>query len=431
SFVNEAGFRFKHILVRDAAYQTTAKKVRAGLHERYARWLARAAGDRVTEYAEILGYHLEQSFRYRLELGPADAAAEALAARAAAHLTAAGPRARNRDDRMGAVALLTRAAGLQPSRRLGLLPVIGDILRQTDDYSRSAELLDEAIETARQQGEEAIETVSTLLRAHVAFLTGEVTFTEMAAEADRVVTVLERVGDDAQLALALETAARQRMFLGRAAEATILGERALQHAERAGDDHRARHCVRVICVTRAWGPAPVSEALAFLKRFSAERRTLLTPENAPSVLAAMVGAYSGRFAEARQVLTEARVRARELPDYQRAYARLPQLLGTVELLAGNPAEAELVLREGYDHLGEIGEQNSRASIATLLADALMRQGRDEDASEMLAVADDISQHDDYDAQVRMRAVRAQILARRGELAQADQLAREAVEIVTR
>src|SRR5262249_20495240 len=247
SFVNEAGFRFKHILVRDAAYQTTAKQVRAGLHEQYADWLARVAGDRVTEYAEILGYHLEQSFRYRLELGPADAGADALAARAAEYLTAAGFRARSRDDRMAAVALLTRAADLQQSGRLDLLPLICDILRQIGDYSRCAELLDEAIETARAQGEEAIETVAALLRAIITFQTGEVPFAQMAAEADRVVTVLERVGDDAQLAL--EIAAGQTWGLGRVAEATILAERALEHAQRAGDDHRARRCVRTICVT--------------------------------------------------------------------------------------------------------------------------------------------------------------------------------------
>jgi tetratricopeptide (TPR) repeat protein len=90
-----------------------------------------------------------------------------------------------------------------------------------------------------------------------------------------------------------------------------------------------------------------------------------------------------------------------------------------------------VLREGYDRLGEIGEQNWRATNATLLADALMRQGRDEDALEVLAVADEIAQRDDYDAQVRMRAVCARILARRGELAQAEQRAREAVEMVAR
>jgi ATP/maltotriose-dependent transcriptional regulator MalT len=242
---------------------------------------------------------------------------------------------------------------------------------------------------------------------------------------------LERVGDDAQLALALETAALQTWGLGRAAEAAVLAERGLQHAQRAGDDHRARRCVRAICSTLLWGPAPVSEALEYLKHLSAKHRAMLTPENAPFVIAAVLGAYSGRFAEARQALTEARLRALELGDYQRAFAQLAQLLGSTELLAGNPAQAELALREGYDRLTEIGEQNWRATNATLLADALMRQDCDGDASTMLAVADEIAQHDDYDAQVRMRAVRAQILARRGELAQADRLAREAVMMVAR
>src|SRR5439155_24176906 len=71
SFVNEAAFRFKHILVRETAYQSTTKKLRAGLHERFANWLEQIAGGRLSEYEEILGYHLEQSFRYHTELGPA------------------------------------------------------------------------------------------------------------------------------------------------------------------------------------------------------------------------------------------------------------------------------------------------------------------------------------------------------------------------
>jgi tetratricopeptide (TPR) repeat protein len=179
------------------------------------------------------------------------------------------------------------------------------------------------------------------------------------------------------------------------------------------------------------GPVPVGEALEYLNRLSPELGALLAPDNPPSVTAAIIGAYSGRFAEARQALTERQLRARELGDYLRTHAHFSQWIGRVELLAGNPAQAELVLREGYDRLGEIGEQNWRATNATLLADALTRQGRDEDALEVLAVADEIAQRDDYDAQVRMRAVRARILARRGELAQGEECAREAVEMIAR
>ena len=60
-------YRFKHILVRDAAYHATTKKLRATLHERFAEWLEAAAGERVGEYHEILGYHLEQAHRYRTD----------------------------------------------------------------------------------------------------------------------------------------------------------------------------------------------------------------------------------------------------------------------------------------------------------------------------------------------------------------------------
>ena len=84
-------YRFKHILVREAAYRGTAKRLRADLHERFADWLERVAGERVAEYHEILGYHFEQAYRYREELGAVDADAQLLAARAGAPPRRRGP----------------------------------------------------------------------------------------------------------------------------------------------------------------------------------------------------------------------------------------------------------------------------------------------------------------------------------------------------
>ena len=108
SFAGEIAFRFKHILVREATYRATAKKLRASLHERFADWLERLVGDRVGEYEEILGYHFEQSYRYRAELAPVDHDARELAARAGRHLGAAGLRAIDRGDVYAAVNLLGR-----------------------------------------------------------------------------------------------------------------------------------------------------------------------------------------------------------------------------------------------------------------------------------------------------------------------------------
>src|SRR5206468_734949 len=76
----ESAFRFRHILIRDAAYRGLPKRLRVALHQLYARWLERVVGDRVTEYAEILGFHLEQAYLYGAELGPVDADAHRLGA---------------------------------------------------------------------------------------------------------------------------------------------------------------------------------------------------------------------------------------------------------------------------------------------------------------------------------------------------------------
>jgi predicted ATPase len=61
-FAGDDAFRFVHALVRDAAYAAMAKELRADLHERFAAWLEQAAGDRLVEYEEILGYHLEKAY---------------------------------------------------------------------------------------------------------------------------------------------------------------------------------------------------------------------------------------------------------------------------------------------------------------------------------------------------------------------------------
>jgi predicted ATPase len=65
----DEGFRFRHILVQQAAYRAIPKSLRADLHERFTQWLERVAAQRASDYDEILGYHLEQAYQYRIELG--------------------------------------------------------------------------------------------------------------------------------------------------------------------------------------------------------------------------------------------------------------------------------------------------------------------------------------------------------------------------
>ena len=66
SIPGEDGFRFRHALIRDAAYAGIPKRTRADLHERFAGWIERHDGE-----DELVGYHLEQAYRYREELDAA------------------------------------------------------------------------------------------------------------------------------------------------------------------------------------------------------------------------------------------------------------------------------------------------------------------------------------------------------------------------
>src|SRR5207237_1294873 len=71
-FEREDAFRFRHVLIRDAAYNAMPKERRADLHERLVSWIEEHAPERAAEQEEIVGYHLEQAYRLRAELGALD-----------------------------------------------------------------------------------------------------------------------------------------------------------------------------------------------------------------------------------------------------------------------------------------------------------------------------------------------------------------------
>lgn len=152
-FAGEESFSFKHILVRDVAYQGILKGHRADLHARYADWLEGTAGERAGEYEEILGYHLELAHRYLTELASLDDRGRELATRAAARLGSSGARALARGDIRPAVNLLERAVSLldddDPVRR-DLTLRLGIALAETGQLSRADALLAERIEAERR-----------------------------------------------------------------------------------------------------------------------------------------------------------------------------------------------------------------------------------------------------------------------------------------
>ena len=133
----EEAFRFRHLLIRDAAYDALPKSGRAELHERFALWLEEH-GASLVELDEVVGFHLEQAYRYRGELGLSDERARDLGRRAATRLTATAGLAHARNDMPAASNMFERAASLLPAddpARLELLPMLGDALMQSGDLA--------------------------------------------------------------------------------------------------------------------------------------------------------------------------------------------------------------------------------------------------------------------------------------------------------
>jgi class 3 adenylate cyclase/tetratricopeptide (TPR) repeat protein len=424
-FASGDAYRFRHLLIRDAAYDALPKAVRAELHEKFAGWLEQRAVDLV-ESEEIVGYHLEQAYRYRAELGPAD---PALATRAAELLAASGRAARLRGDRPAAAALFSRAADLAGPDRAALLPELAEMLFEGGELIAAADLLAAAVEAARQSGDEALEAVATVMRADALQHAGgrEFAMAPVVALADEAVVVLERIGRASQLAMVLGIAGRQRFYLGRAHEAAEVLERAREVALGAGDLHRARECAYWLNAARAFGPFPADIAR---ERLASEAEGLGADAYWLAVDAGLLDSYCGRFDEARQRFAEARVRTEELGMWlQRGILTIAS--GAAELVAGDAISAELELRDGYQRLGELGETGFRSTVATLLAEALVRQGRNAEAEELLDSADALAAPDDVDPQVRSRHVRALVRARQGDTVNAARLAREAVDLAAR
>ena len=432
-FAGEDAFRFSHILVRDAAYESMPKRARAELHERFASWLERKAGDRVAEFEEILGYHLEHAYRYRTELGPVDDAARAVAGRAAGRLAAAGRRALSNWDVAATVNLFSRAIDLLPAddpMRLEILPDLGIILAQTD-IPRADAVLTEAVDAARAANDPLLEARAGVRRVFVRLLL-DVQADQDASleEAERYASLFEERHDDLGLAEALNLVGIIRFWQGRAAVAEEDLSRAIHHARRAGGRRQEAEGHKWLAIATSIGPTPVGEGIRRLESILEEGGQDRRVEISVLRMTGWLEANEGRFPEAREQIARAKAIAGELGD-QVGVAAVLRDSAAVAMLADDPATAETELRAAYESLERMSDFGHLASFAPDLGDVVYAQGRFEEALRLSETAERINIEGDVDANVRWRQLRAKALAQLGRLDEAETMAVEAVRLIER
>ena len=369
----EDAFRFRHLLIKDAAYRALPKETRAELHERLADWLEDVAGPRLPELEEIVAYHLEAAFRYREELGSADAAS-ALAHRAAARFAAAGERASKRGDVGAATSLLGRAAELgdlgQHDRVRVLLKLanVAELAAQTDIARTAWGEIDAEMSTTSDDPLRAAVMVERLNTAllDVADLDWPAT---ARAETDVAIPILERSGDDRGLATAYFVRGNADWIDERISAATSAWELAAVRARRAGDASLEAEALSWIGVAWTFGATPADEAVSQLQALSARVAGVAMAEGTVDCALSIGLAIRGDDLEASAVADRGKELWREygLHFYLAHFAS--QSDAWVARCRGDPDAESRAWREGFEASRRIDQENEflAVNLAKLLA----------------------------------------------------------------
>jgi tetratricopeptide (TPR) repeat protein len=415
----EDGFRFRHLLIRDAAYEALPKATRADLHARYAEWLE-GRGSALVELDELVGYHLEQTVRFRRELG--HSANEGLAADARERLTAAGRRALHRLDFGAAASLLERASALAP-------PTEFDLSLETD--------LIEAFYWAREPEAALVRAAANVDRAaaagdHIDELCARIQEGGLRTSFDPVgatealdaliagaLPIFEAARADLALRIAYRAMGQVANMRAQMDKLVDAYERAQAHSGPAG----LTALVGYQSHGRFFGSTPLSELLAWQDRQDLrDRRGYWLRTHRATALAML-----GRLDEAQALRAELRAELIERGGIAILSAVEAQGID-IGLLAGDPAAAVEAGKESCRLHQQLGHRSELSTAEGGLAQAYLALGELQEAEEWATRSAELGVSEDATTQMLWRQVRAKVLARRGEHHEAERLAREAVEI---
>ena len=423
----EMRFRFRHQLVRDAAYEALPKHERAHLHEAFADWMEGALPQRVNELHEVVGHHLEQACLYRRSVGGASEAAAALADRAVTHFAAAADRSQGVGDMAATGRLLERALALLPSddpRRPGLLVKLTEPLAESarlqEAYSTVEEVLASpmADEASRAR---ALETVGLLFQLGWAAA-------DVEPRVEEALAIRRRLGEPGGIARALLAELEVAWFRGQLGKVVQLGEEALPLAEAAGNIPlesrlRAEKLVSSLVQTERRGrdDAETYETLEF-----ARRHGHLALEAIVTKTLAMAAAEDGDYDRAMELSRRARAIGMDLG--MKFWLASGASDRHIEAWFDHREESLRLLQEEFRALQELGERGYLSTVAGELALRLLDDDRVDEAREAARVAEETGAPDDLATQITLHAFQSRLLARDGRVQEAERMARDVIAL---
>jgi class 3 adenylate cyclase/tetratricopeptide (TPR) repeat protein/DNA-binding winged helix-turn-helix (wHTH) protein len=431
-FPGDEGFRFRHNLIRDAAYARLPKETRATLHQRHANWLEATAGARATEFEEIVGWHLEQAFILLQQLGPVDEPVRAVGERAGELLTAAARRANDRGDHHAEFILLRRAVALPTDSIVTRAHRELDLSQAADGAGEhlrvSREALNKAMASAAEAGDRSLD-----VRCSAADLTLRAKEVDpefdIEAETDKLARRLEDGSIEAHcLCVGLRTVAIVRAWQGREVLGREVAMRALEVARSVGLDSEARNCLDLLRRYYLAGPTPVAEALRELEELETAPEMNRAVKAGVEIMVSYQLLCAGRHGEAKAVRDRIEQEQLELGQIVDA-AELLQL--DTNLAAEDQTAAVTALRRSIEALeargrwGNVGTNTFR--LAATLAESTEGVALFE-ASALIEKARRLTLPFDRWNLVYIPLIGASLAARSGSLEEAERLARQAIDV---
>ena len=419
---DDDAYRFRHLLIRDVAYEGLPKETRADLHLRFARWVSEHA--QIVELDEIVGYHLEQAAMYRRELGRPDPEIDR---EAASRLTAAGESAVVREDLPAAENLLGRALVLLPladAVRDRALHALTSTLMWSSTFERVSELVTEL---------EASPDPLMRMNGRVARAQHRLNFDptygveEMRQVAEEARQLFTEAGDHSGLSHVYLVLASASWFESQARATLDCVMHAREHAVRGGTLNVRSFALAIGPLTH--GPLLPDEVRARLDELFGDSDSRFLRQGR-LMTEAMLARFEGHFDECVALWKEGDEILAELGlDFLRHV--MSQVPAECAYAQRDYEESARLYRATYDSLGAIGETGFRSTVAIELAESLYTLGEDQEAERLAIEGEEMSSADDLVNFALGRSLRARILADRGALGEAEALAFDAIEYAQR
>jgi tetratricopeptide (TPR) repeat protein len=356
----DQGFQFRHLLLRDATYDAIPKQARAELHELFAVWVERTAGPRLRELEEIVGWHLEQAWRYRNRAGH-DRPAQPAPGRGRRHAPGRG-RPPGAGPRRPPGRLQAAGTGRGPAPDgdpggLELLVELADVLVSTGEFPRAEATLAQVTAAAAGRGDERLAAHARVGRRRMEVgVASDLDVAALQAETGRAIATFAEYEDQRGLAKAWGLLAALWFLRCRIAEAEAAAGQAVTHARLARDDPAEAWARGLLAQSAFWGPVPALEGVRrcqeLLAQAAGNRRSELTAMQSMAGLQAM----AGQAAAARATVERALALAGDMGE-NRVAALAREFVAAALTLSGDLEEAERQLRLAS------GCWNARASRA--------------------------------------------------------------------